>query len=371
VDKFFSLFLKSYSNPISKITEYFIRIEFQARGSSHAHALIWVEDASQINVQSDDAVCEFTDKYFTCSANPIQPDLQQEVALQRHHHLSACRRGKQKSCRFRYPQLPSRRTIITRPPKMIEHMYYLLEVRAAVLAVVRKEIEKPDADNKTLVDILQACGITENQYQELLAVLKTPNVYMKRKPSDIWTNNYNPDILRTWRGNIDIQYITDVYACIMYIVSYACKAENSMSEMLKRVIKKNSTDVIRMQMKKVAATFLNHQEISAHEAAYKLLSLYLKKMSRKVIFVDSNDKNNRVRLSKPYEEIKNKKDDDQDLFFTSVHDKYASRPEHLEHMCLAEFATNYRSMSEQRVDDHLHEDEAKDDDVSTEPGSVI
>ena len=37
VDKFFSLFLKSTSNPIGKVTEYFIRIEFQARGSPHAH----------------------------------------------------------------------------------------------------------------------------------------------------------------------------------------------------------------------------------------------------------------------------------------------------------------------------------------------
>ena len=94
-------------------------------------------------------------------------------------------------------------------------------------------------------------------------------------------------------------------------------------------------------------------------------------MSRKVIFVDSNDKNNKVRLSKPYEKIENKKDDDQNLFFTSVHDKYALRPKHLEHMCLAKFATNYRSVSEQRVDNHLHEDEAEDDDVFREPGSVI
>ena len=39
VDKFFSLFLKSSANPLGKVTDYFIRIEFQARGSPHAHTL--------------------------------------------------------------------------------------------------------------------------------------------------------------------------------------------------------------------------------------------------------------------------------------------------------------------------------------------
>lgn len=94
-------------------------------------------------------------------------------------------------------------------------------------------------------------------------------------------------------------------------------------------------------------------------------------MSRRVVFVDSNQRENRVCLSKPYEEIECKEDDDKDIFFTSVHDKYSSRPKNLECMCLAEFTTNYRSLSQQRVDDHLHDDEAEDEDFSTEPGSVI
>ena len=91
VDKFFSLFLKSSSHPVGKITEYFIRIEFQARGSPHAHALLWVENAPQIDVQTDEDVCQFIDKYITCSAKSTQPDVQQEVPLQQHRHSSACR----------------------------------------------------------------------------------------------------------------------------------------------------------------------------------------------------------------------------------------------------------------------------------------
>ena len=94
-------------------------------------------------------------------------------------------------------------------------------------------------------------------------------------------------------------------------------------------------------------------------------------MSRKVIFVDCSKKDDRVCLSKPYEEIECKDDDDKDLFYASVHDKYSARPTTLEHLCLAEFATSYRSLSQQRIPDHLHDNDADDDDFSNEPGSVI
>jgi len=184
-------------------------------------------------------------------------------------------------CRFHYPKLPSQHTIITRPPEDIERIAYWLQLRASLVTAVSEEIEKTNSDKdstKTLDDILEACGIKEELYHKVLAITNSSSkIIMKRAMSDLWTNNYNPDILRSWRGNMDIQYITDVYACIVYIVSYACKAENSMSEMLQEVVKENSNDDLRTQMKKVAATFLNHQEISAQEAAYRLLSLYLNK----------------------------------------------------------------------------------------------
>ena len=72
LDKFFSLFLKSTSNPIGKVTEYFIRIEFQARGSPHAHALIWIENAPKIITESDEEVCQFIDQYISCSATQLR-----------------------------------------------------------------------------------------------------------------------------------------------------------------------------------------------------------------------------------------------------------------------------------------------------------
>ena len=45
--------------------EYAIKIEFQERGSPHAHSLLWVEDAPKIDVDDDNVICNFIDKYVS------------------------------------------------------------------------------------------------------------------------------------------------------------------------------------------------------------------------------------------------------------------------------------------------------------------
>ena len=64
---FFQEFLKSTANALGKIVDYGIRIEFQARGSPHAHCVIWVKDAPKYGIDSDEEVCAFIDKYITCA----------------------------------------------------------------------------------------------------------------------------------------------------------------------------------------------------------------------------------------------------------------------------------------------------------------
>ena len=46
LESFFSHYLLSSAHPIGHITDYVIKIEFQMRGSPHAHCLLWVKDAS-------------------------------------------------------------------------------------------------------------------------------------------------------------------------------------------------------------------------------------------------------------------------------------------------------------------------------------
>ena len=158
-------------------------------------------------------------------------------------------------------------------------------------------------------------------------------------------NNYNPAVLRAWRANMDIQFILDAYACVMYMTSYMMKSERAMGELLKQVVKETRGDDIRTQLSKLGTTFLNHREVSAQETAFRLLSMPLKRQSRKVVFINTDPKNERATMTKPLSAINSLEDDDEDLYQTSLIDHYAARPDTLENMCLAEFAANYTADS--------------------------
>ena len=66
-DAFVITFLKSSAQPIGEAVEYVIRIEFQARGSPHAHTLIWIKDAPKLGYADEADVKAFIDKYISCS----------------------------------------------------------------------------------------------------------------------------------------------------------------------------------------------------------------------------------------------------------------------------------------------------------------
>ena len=75
----------------------------------------------------------------------------------------------------------------------------------------------------------------------------------------------------------------------------------------------------------------------------------LKQLSRKVVFVNTAAKEDRVSLLKPINQIQDMDDDSEDIYQTSLIDRYAVRPNMLNQMCLAEFATNYTTCSGQEL----------------------
>ena len=64
-------------------------------------------------------------------------------------------------------------------------------------------------------------------------------------------------------ANMDIQFVLNAYACIMYVASYIMKSERSMGELLKRVAAEARTDELRTQLRvEVGSAFLTHREVS-------------------------------------------------------------------------------------------------------------
>ena len=62
-------------------------------------------------------------------------------------------------------------------------------------------------------------------------------------------------------------------------------------------------------------------------------------------------KEDRVSLLKPICQIEGMDDESEDIFQTSLIDRYAERPDSLSDICLAEFAANYITQSSQELQD--------------------
>ena len=82
---------------------------------------------------------------------------------------------------------------------------------------------------------------------------------------------------------MDIQFVLDVYACAMYIVSSISKAQKGMSQLLKRARDKakDGNSSIKQQVRDMGNKFSNSVEISAQDAVYIVLQLPMKKVLEK------------------------------------------------------------------------------------------
>lgn len=346
VDDFFREFLCSEARPLGHIVHRCEKIEFQVRGSPHAHCLLWIKDAPKVDRESDEEVCRFVDKYIS-GAIPAQEKEEDDVVrqlvieLQRHSHSLACRKHINEICRFKFPRPPCMKTIVSRQPSPDEEVTLDRKENAHILQSVREGIEKhPDW---RIDEILVNECISEEQYIQCLetASRSGTEVILKRDVCDMNINNYNYDCLKYWKANMDIQYIGNPYACITYVLSYVMKAEKGMSELLREVSKQYANEEIREQMKKVASSFLNKREVSIQESVMRVLGLWLFKKNKTVVYVHNGPKVSRPRVPLPQYKLQNMADDDENVFYKNWHDRYASRPDSLEAMCLAEFVVWY------------------------------
>ena len=108
----------------------------------------------------------------------------------------------------------------------------------------------------------------------------------------------------------------------------------------KRVAKECQYEGIRTQMNKIKEKFLGKWVLGAPESAMQVLSMWLMKKSRKVVTVSTSMRDECVSLPKSKSQLA-QLHDDEDVFATSIIDRYAARPLALQNTCLATFAVMY------------------------------
>ena len=116
---------------------------------------------------------------------------------------------------------------------------------------------------------------------------------------------------------------------MMYVCSYMTKGEKTMGETLKRVVKECHNDDIHTQMNNIKKEFLGKRVLATPESAMCVLSMWLICKSRKVTPVNTNMKDECASLPKAKAELALLHDDDEDVFATSLINRYAARPDML------------------------------------------
>ena len=373
----------SPANPIGKVADYFVRVEFQQRGSPHMHCLYWVENAPKLNEDSEETICDFIDRYVTCALPPEgdDPELRQIVLdVQQHSksHSKSCRK-KGTECRFNFPRPPSEKTFVKRPCEQdtescSDEGLSSAQAKEFLLNVWNEVLDEKN-EGKTTEEIFQSIQLTQNLYEMAHNVISSKlAVVLKRNPREMWTNQYNPCLLKSWNANMDIQYILDPFSCIVYIVSYISKSEREMGMLLKQtqIEAREGNQSAQQTIRRIGTAYLNHREVSAQEAVYRVCNLRMKECSRNTIFIPVGE--NPTRLSKPLAQIRKKQDhgieessantdepecvntDDQeyeedDIWMINIVERYENRPEKdiFEEMCLAEFCSEFRVLSKSQI----------------------
>ena len=141
---------------------------------------------------------------------------------------------------------------------------------------------------------------------------------MKRDPCETYINKYNPSILRLWKADTDLRFVTSPYAAIACITSYITKDEREVGNILQAVSKEMRNQQINQQMKKVAFAFSNARNVSAQEAAYRILSLPLYSSNITTVWIPSGLPENRIRVLKSKDQLQALDDDDENVFSANI-----------------------------------------------------
>ncbi|XP_076738999.1 uncharacterized protein LOC112432426 isoform X3 [Maylandia zebra] len=348
VEALFRDLLFSPAQPLGEIIDYFYRVEFQHRGSPHIHMLLWIREKVEADVDDDQTVCDFVDRYISAQLpDPEkQPELHKKVTeLQKHskNHTKTCFKSVNSGCRFGFPKPPATRTMIVRQDEDSD-----TEAAKAKLRPLLNLLKEPEAASLTIEQILSRCNLTMNEYEQCLQdINKKTALILKRDPNECWINNYNPDLLEAWNSNLDVSFILNAYSCIEYLCKYITKKESGLSEYLKTVIDNSDKNTVNEcdEMRAVMQAYSKKREISAQECVTRVCGLKMKKCSRSVVFVPTDD--NPVKMSRPMSFLESTTHDSCNIWMTSLSDKYKCRPEtpEYEEMSLADFAALCRLVS--------------------------
>lgn len=225
-------------------------------------------------------LCKFIDSIVTTDSKT--KGCEYLIDLQRHRHTKSCMRqindGKP-FCRFHIPFPPLSYTQILKPLDISEMLKEELKTCKSNFEIVKTFLNEP----KNIVDIsfeeiLSTINLSFSDYINALRFpLKQNKIILKRNLIDVYVNAFNSNILQLHRANMDIQFVLDPYAACSYINQYINKSLRGLSLILRDAMKEiiSGNSGILQQLRIIGNNFISASEISAQEAVWALLGIWL------------------------------------------------------------------------------------------------
>jgi hypothetical protein len=351
------------------LQDYFIRHEFQMRGSPHIHCILWLKNAPKYDEndkESEKEVLEFIDRFISCLNDMSNPF----VTFNYHRHTHTCNKGRKnkKICRFSFPKFPMKATCILDPlPKEERNDAVVKENLAAIKNLICNKYyyytKSSDERYATFEEMLEELNLTEEQYiTAVRSTVMTKTVFLKRRPLDVAVNNYCPQLINVWEANTDIQFILRQYSVVSYILNYIAKEESGMAKAMHDAVKKAQAEnkSVKEQYRAASNAFLSLNLMSAQEAFYHCSQLHIIDKSRLCVFIDTNPASDRERVLKSNKELNSLQKDSYQVFQDGPLENYAKRPSQFTNECLAYFASVYRDKDDKSDKSKSKKKNAKD-----------
>ena len=269
-------------------------------GLPHIHGVAWIDPDWLKNfgihgnlIDYPEKTIELADRLVSCSISTTDEELNTIVKdVQKHNHSKSCQKYGT-GCRFGFPKLPTRYTLIAQPlPDTLDPEEKVAKEEKAkkILTAAKELLASPDIkEDMTMDEFTGALGVTDKEYHELISIMeKGTQLLHKRNVSERFINCYNPEIQKAMQGNSDYQFAFDVYSVVTYMVSYVSKDDTGMTKFLKEALKANADAPLEHKLRALKFAYLKHKQLSASDAVYRVLpSLHMKDSNIACVFVQT------------------------------------------------------------------------------------
>lgn len=361
---------KGKMNPFGKyrVVDFFQRIEFQHRGSPHAHILLWLDcDYREPVSESMPNTIQLVTDLCSVSRDDLPGD---QYNNQVHRHTFTCTKRGETTCRFNIPYWPMSETRVLLPMSKDDGRRSGFQLKAAKL---RKLLEEKHYD--TLGEFYIDNNITKAQYLDIIrSTLRRPTLMFKRDFTEIYTNTFNPWIAQTLGSNSDLQFILEEYSCAAYVVEYVNKSNRGISHLHRELMKLHDEHPEKeylQLLKQLSLKLLNTVEMSSQEAAWYLLRQKMSIASVDVVYIPTVWPHERQKAHKRKAVMDRERLDENstDIWTKTMIQRYEDRPAELESICLADFVAWYTAVGNKkrkRQGDDDNEECSEDDEDDTE-----